>query len=153
VHQLDWGQSIQIGHTTIHCVPAVHFAGRTARDRNETLWCGYVIQSQSRTIYFAADSAIGPHFAAIRERFGPPDLALLPIGAYRPEWFMHPVHMGPADALNVHQTLQAKTSLAIHHGTFQLGDDAPDTPAKVIASLSASESFLVLPNGQSAKIT
>jgi L-ascorbate metabolism protein UlaG (beta-lactamase superfamily) len=134
-------------------VPAFHFSARSAFDRNATLWCGYVIERGGKTTYFAADSAVGPHFASIRERFGRPDLALLPIGAYQPEWFMHPVHMAPSDALDIHHTLGAKTSVAIHHGTFQLGDDAIDTPARVIASLQPPDSFQVLSNGQTLTLT
>ena len=55
-------------------------------------------------------------------------LALLPIGAFRPRWFMKSMHMNPADAVKAHHDLQASTSVAIHFGTFALGDDGQYEP-------------------------
>jgi len=152
VHELDWGESRSLPGVTIHCVPALHFSSRGIYDRNMTLWCGYVIESQERLIYFAGDTGFGPHFAWIRERFGSPSLALLPIGAYEPRWFMSPVHMGPDEAVRAHEILAAKTSIAIHHGTFRLADEGLDTPKKQLLACAPRDSFLVLENGQFADI-
>ena len=88
-------------------------------------------------VYFAGDTAFGDHFAQIRERFGSPRLALLPIGAYEPRWFMSPVHMAPEEAVQAHQILAAETSIAIHHGTFQLADEGIDTPRQRLRELRA----------------
>ena len=129
VHELDWGESLALARATIHSVPAMHFSARALFDRHRTLWCGYVIASD-RVVYFAGDTAFGNHFARIREQFGPPRLALLPIGAYEPRWFMSPIHMTPDEAIRAHQILGAGTSIAIHHGTFQLGDEGIDTPKR-----------------------
>ena len=85
----------------------------------------------------------------IRERFGAPRLALLPIGAYEPRWFMSPVHMAPDEAVRAHEILGAETSIAIHHGTFQLADEGIDTPKKRLKERAPGDSFLVLDNGQS----
>jgi L-ascorbate metabolism protein UlaG (beta-lactamase superfamily) len=128
----------------------VHFSARGIFDRNMTLWCGYVIEYQDRVVYFAGDTAFGSHFAQIREKFGPPHLALLPIGAYEPRWFMSTVHMGPEEAVRAHKILAARTSIAIHHGTFQLTDEGIDTPKKELLAAAQHESFLVLNNGQFA---
>jgi L-ascorbate metabolism protein UlaG (beta-lactamase superfamily) len=149
-HELDWGQSLSLPGFTIHCVPALHFSSRGIFDRNRTLWCGYMIECQQRLVYFAGDTAFGGLFAQIRERFGSPRLALLPIGAYEPRWFMSPVHMGPDEALRAHEILGAKTSVAIHHGTFQLADEGLDTPKKQLVARAQHEPFLVLKNGQFA---
>jgi L-ascorbate metabolism protein UlaG (beta-lactamase superfamily) len=149
-HELDWGESVSLPACTIHCVPALHFSSRGIFDRNATLWCGYVIESPDRLIYFAGDSGFGPHFARIREKFGSPHLALLPIGAYQPRWFMSPVHMAPDEAARAHEILAAKTSIAIHHGTFQLADEGLDTPKKQLLACAPHLSFLVLANGQFA---
>jgi L-ascorbate metabolism protein UlaG (beta-lactamase superfamily) len=151
VHELDWGESLSLPGVTIHAVPALHFANRGIYDRNRTLWCGYVIECPERLVYFAGDTAFGSHFAQIRERFGPPQLALLPIGAYAPRWFMSPVHMDPGEAIRAHEILSARTSIAIHHGTFQLADEGIDTPMKQLKAY-ARDSFLVLKNGQFADI-
>jgi L-ascorbate metabolism protein UlaG (beta-lactamase superfamily) len=148
--QLDWGDSLAVPGATIHAVPAIHFSGRSPFDRNQTLWSGYVIQSAFGTIYFAGDTGFGPHFAWIRDRFGAPRLALLPIGAYEPRWFMSPVHMNPEEALEAHRILGATTSIAIHHGTFQLADEAIDAPRRRLLACEGGDSFRVLENGQCA---
>ncbi len=148
VHELDWGESVSLGSTTIHCVPALHFSARGLFDRNRTLWCGYAIEAENRIVYFAGDTAFGDHFASIHARFGAPHLALLPIGAYAPRWFMSPIHMDPEDAMRAHRILAAQTSIAIHHGTFQLGDEGIDTPVRELSACAPGNSFLVLHNGQ-----
>jgi L-ascorbate metabolism protein UlaG (beta-lactamase superfamily) len=153
VSELDWGESLALPRSTIHSVPAMHFSARALLDRNRTLWCGYVIEAADRVVYFAGDTGFGDHFESIRKRFGTPRLALLPIGAYEPRWFMSPIHMGPDEALRAHEILGAKTSIAIHHGTFQLGDEGIDTPKRVLRECGADESFLVLNNGQSVTLT
>jgi L-ascorbate metabolism protein UlaG (beta-lactamase superfamily) len=152
VHELDWGESLSLPHLTIHCVPALHFSGRGIYDRNLTLWCGYIIEFRERRVYFAGDTAFGPHFAQIREKFGKIDLALLPIGAYEPRWFMAAVHMNPEEACRAHEILAARTSIAIHHGTFQLADDGIETPKRQLVAYRPDDSFLVLNNGQFANI-
>lgn len=152
VHELDWGDSLSLAGTTIHSVPALHFSARGLFDRNRTLWCGFAIDIAERIIYFAGDTGFGDHFDQIRERFGAPHLALLPIGAFEPRWFMAPVHMSPDEAVRAHEILAAKTSIAIHHGTFQLGDEGIDTPKKRLREYSAGDSFLVLDNGQSVTL-
>jgi L-ascorbate metabolism protein UlaG (beta-lactamase superfamily) len=149
VHELDWGDSLPVPGATIHAVPAFHFSSRGLFDRNRTLWCGYIIESAIGIVYFAADTAFGPHFAWIRDRFGPPRLALLPIGASEPRWFMCGVHMNPEDAVEAHRILGAATSIAIHHGTFQLADDAIDTPRRRLLACAPADSFLILDNGES----
>ena len=152
VHELDWGQSIGFPGATIHSVPAAHFSARGLFDRNRTLWCGYVVESAGRILYFAGDTGFGSHFELIRERFGSPRLAMLPIGAYQPRWFMSPVHMAPDEAIRAHRILGARTSIAIHHGTFQLADEAIDTPPRVLRECGAPDSFLVPRNGESVTL-
>jgi len=153
VHELDWGESLSLPDFTVHCVPALHFSARGLFDRNKSLWCGYVIESQDRFVYFAGDTAFGPHFSQIRERFGSPRMALLPIGAYEPRWFMSPVHMGPDEAVRAHEILGSKTSIAIHHGTFQLADEGLDTAKKELLARASNDSFLILNNGQFVEIS
>jgi L-ascorbate metabolism protein UlaG (beta-lactamase superfamily) len=153
VDELDWGESLALGRATIHSVPALHFSARGIFDRNRTLWCGYVIEAKDHIIYFAGDTGFGDHFARIRERFGAPDLALLPIGAYQPRWFMSPVHMAPDEAIRANEILAAKTSIAIHHGTFQLTDESIDTPKKRLRECGPDDSFVVLSNGESVTLT
>jgi L-ascorbate metabolism protein UlaG (beta-lactamase superfamily) len=150
VYELDWGEAREVDTTTVHCVPAIHFARRGIFDRNKTLWCGYAISLQNGIIYFAGDTAFGVHFSEICQRFGSPRLALLPIGAYEPRWFMSSVHMAPEDAVRGHEILGSGTSIAIHHGTFQLADDGIDAARQQLLASSPPDSFLLMENGQSA---
>ena len=152
VHELDWGESLPVAGMTVYGVPALHFSARGLFDRNKTLWCGYVIRAADQTIYFAGDTGFGTHFALIRARFGEPRLALLPIGAYAPRWFMSPVHMAPDEAVRAHVILGARTSIAIHHGTFQLADEGIDRPRQLLTACAPPDSFLILNNGQSVTL-
>ncbi|MGA7614485.1 MAG: MBL fold metallo-hydrolase, partial [Thermoanaerobaculia bacterium] len=136
VEELDWWETTDRGSgVRIHAVPAQHFSSRGFGDRDATLWCGFVLETGSGLVYFAGDTGFGPHFEEIRRRFGSPRLALLPIGAFRPEWFMSQVHLSPDDALRAHDTLRASTSVAIHFGTFHLGDDGQLEPAERLQAL------------------
>ena len=134
--ELDWWQSVEIREgVRIEAVPAQHFSGRGMFDRDRALWAGFVASGPAGPVYFAGDTGFGPHFEEIRDRFGPPRLALLPIGAYRPEWFMSRVHISPEEALRAHRLLGAGTSVGIHFGTFRLADDGQDEPANRIEAL------------------
>jgi Predicted Zn-dependent hydrolases of the beta-lactamase fold len=109
--------------------PSKHFSGRGLFDRMKTLWGSFIIQSQDYTIYFAGDTGYGKHFRQIFKRFGPIDLAFLPIGAYEPRWFMKDVHLNPEEAVKAHLDLGAKKSIGIHFGTFVgLTDEGIEEP-------------------------
>lgn len=127
----DWGDSFTLSDTLdVTLTPAMHWSKRTFFDRNMALWCAFVIQTPSGPVYFAGDTGYGAghHFRDVRAQFGTPRLALLPIGAYEPRWFMKPQHMNPQEAVLAHTDLGAHHSLAIHHGTVQLTDEAIDQP-------------------------
>jgi L-ascorbate metabolism protein UlaG (beta-lactamase superfamily) len=129
VHELDWWQSLPWRHLRIHCVPAQHFSARTPFDRNRTLWSGWLIESTHGNLYFAGDTGFCDVFAALKERLSPIRLALLPIGAFDPEWFMGSVHMTPEQAVEARDLLQASLAIGIHFGTFALADDGETAPA------------------------
>ncbi len=128
VTALDWWQCTRVKGIEVCAVPAQHNSRRGAFDANETLWVGYWINAPSGSFYFAGDTGAGPHFEQIRTRFGAPCIALLPIGAYLPRWFMAPNHISPADAVEAHDTLRATTSIAMHFGTFRQADDGMYQP-------------------------
>ena len=130
-HELRWWQGLRLAHRSdVFLVPARHFSQRTAFDRNRALWGGFVLRSAHGNVYFAGDTGYGPHFAMIGERFGPFRTALLPIGAYRPRWFMAPMHIDPTEALQAHRDLRSSLSLAMHWGTFPLADDGETEPLR-----------------------
>jgi L-ascorbate metabolism protein UlaG (beta-lactamase superfamily) len=130
---LDWWESRELANgVRVHCVPAQHFSSRGLSDRDANLWCGFVIETPHGPVYFAGDTGWGPHFERIRERFGPMQLALLPIGAFRPEWFMCGVHISPRDAVRAAIALEAQVSIPMHWFTFDLGDDGQEEPVQVL---------------------
>ena len=130
--ELDWWQSTDIAGARVTYVPAQHFSARTLRDRNRSLWGGFVIEAGGAVAYFAGDSGYCPHFAEIGRRFPRIDLALLPIGAYEPRWFMRQQHVDPEEAVQAHVDLQSRRSLGMHFGTFQLTDEAIDAPVRTL---------------------
>jgi L-ascorbate metabolism protein UlaG (beta-lactamase superfamily) len=132
--ELDWWQDADHGPVRITATPARHFAARTPFDRNRTLWAGFMIRAEGGQVLFAGDSGAGLHWAQITARLGPPDVALLPIGAYEPRWFMGAVHMNPAEAVEAHRMLGARRSIGMHFGTFQLTDEAIDAPLEALAA-------------------
>lgn len=155
VHELDWWQSISVGSATITCVPAQHFSARTPWDRNATLWCGYLVRDGPTTVYFTGDSGYGPHFADIGARVGPVDVALLPIGAYEPRWFMQPMHMNPEEAVRAFHDVHARTGIAMHYGVFHLTDEGIDDPTRALEAARAAagvrpDDFRVLDFGETA---
>jgi len=148
---LDWWQSARISdRVTVTLVPAQHFCARGLSDRNATLWGGFVISGPSGHAYFAGDTGWEEHFAQIAERFGPMRVAMLPIGAYLPRWFMKPAHIAPHEAIDAHLALQARTSIAMHYGTFRLGDDGCEQPVRDLRAALAERgnpSLLIVDHG------
>jgi L-ascorbate metabolism protein UlaG (beta-lactamase superfamily) len=135
--ELDWWQDFELpGGARATYVPAQHWSGRRLVDRRRALWGGFVIEApDAPSVYFAGDTGYAQHsFRAVRERLGAPDLALLPIGAYEPRWFMAAQHMDPDDAVRAHLDLGAGLSLAMHFGTFQLTDEGIDVPLQALAA-------------------
>ena len=146
---LDWWQTTRVSErVTVTAVPAQHFSARALSDRNAALWCGFVISGPSGHAYFAGDTGWGRHFVEIAERFGPMRVALLPIGAYEPRWFMKPAHISPAEAVDAHHALRAKTSIGIHWGTFRLSDEGELDPARTLAAARGDADVRVLEHGR-----
>jgi L-ascorbate metabolism protein UlaG (beta-lactamase superfamily) len=151
VTELDWWNSARLcDEAQVTCVPAKHFSGRSLSDGNSTLWCGFVIQVTGGNIYFAGDTGMGDHFKRIKERFGKFRLVLLPIGAYLPRWFMCPVHLSPAETVQVHHILDPNASVAIHFGTFALADDGEEEPVRELRDALAhnTTNFWLLEHGE-----
>jgi L-ascorbate metabolism protein UlaG (beta-lactamase superfamily) len=134
LEEIDWWQSASAAPLPIALTPAQHFSARSMFDRNRALWGGFLIEAGGRRILFAGDSGHGPHFREIAARLGPVDLALLPIGAYEPRWFMKDIHMNPAEAVQAHLDLAARQSIAMHFGTFQLTPEGIDEPVRELAN-------------------
>jgi L-ascorbate metabolism protein UlaG (beta-lactamase superfamily) len=132
VEELDWWQEARTSPLPVRLTPAHHFSARGLRDRNRALWGGFTITAGTRRLYFAGDTAYAPFFTEVRRRLGPIDLALLPIGAYEPRWFMRSVHMNPEEAVQAHLDLDAAESIGMHFGTFQLTTEGIDDPVRAL---------------------
>jgi len=128
VAEFDWWQQTMHENARITFTPAQHWSGRSLGGRNRTLWGGFAIETTERRAMFAGDTGYWRHFREIRARFGRMDLALLPIGAYEPRWFMADQHMDPDEAVRAHLDLEARLSVGMHFGCFQLTDEGIDAP-------------------------
>jgi L-ascorbate metabolism protein UlaG (beta-lactamase superfamily) len=132
----DWNDRADIGAgVAVTLVAARHWSARSLSDRNMSLWASFVIEAPGGKIYFVADSSYGDGrtFREAGERHGPFKLALLPIGAYEPRWFMSDQHVNPAESVQAFIDCGAETALGHHYGTFQLTDEAIDAPLHALA--------------------
>ncbi|MDR3405650.1 MAG: MBL fold metallo-hydrolase [Chthoniobacter sp.] len=132
VTELSWGDSAMDGEVRLTALPVQHGSGRTPFDRNQSLWCGWLLEFRGRRMIFLGDTGYAPFFREFGDRFGPVDMALIPIGAYRPSWFMKPLHLSPVEAVQVHEDLRARCSVAMHWGTFRLADEPLGEPPRLL---------------------
>lgn len=120
----DWWQATRVGTLSVEFVPAHHWSRRGLFDTNTSLWGGWVITPQDgATTYFAGDSGYGDCFAQIAGRHPRIDIALLPIGAYNPRWYLQHVHMDPHEAVQAFGDLNARVMVPMHWGTFRLSHE------------------------------
>ncbi|WP_296744975.1 MBL fold metallo-hydrolase [Mesorhizobium sp.] len=138
----DWGDRIDAGKgTAIHVEPAHHWSARGSRDRRMALWAGFVIEAAGGKIYFAGDTGFhdGINYRLMAEKHGGFRLAILPIGAYEPRWFMAPQHQNPEEAVQGMKLCNAAHAAGCHWGTFQLTDEPIDEPAMKLEEALAVE--------------
>jgi L-ascorbate metabolism protein UlaG (beta-lactamase superfamily) len=154
VTELDWHQSCTAKNISIECEPVQHWSSRWLNDQNKALWSGFTLKTTAGNIYFAGDTGFHDHvFDQARKKHGSFRVALLPIGAYAPRWFMKYQHMDPDEAVQSMKLLNARRALALHHGVWQLTDEPIHEPAdKLLAALAeqqlTSDIFRVLEPGQ-----
>lgn len=127
---LDWDQRHQWQHLSVTAVPVQHWSARGIRDRNAALWSGFVLRWDRHSLFFAGDTGFGAGWWARRARQDdrPYDLAMVPIGAYEPRWFMEDAHMMPEEAVASVALLNARHALGYHFGTFNLTDEPIEDP-------------------------
>lgn len=161
--ELDWWQSQRVGAVEIVLTPVQHWSGRSLTDRMETLWGGWAFFAPDFQAFFAGDTGYSQDFADIRARFAARqgdtgfDLALIPVGAYEPRWFMSNQHVNPEESVRIHRDLKARRSLGIHWGTFELTDESLDEPPRALARARqaagmADEAFGVTAIGQTLRL-
>jgi L-ascorbate metabolism protein UlaG (beta-lactamase superfamily) len=156
----DWHDRVELGAgVAVTLVPTRHWTARGLFDRNKALWASFVLETPAGKLYIVCDSGYGDgrHFRKVAEKHGPLRLAILPIGAYEPRWFMKDQHMNPADAVRALADCGAQQALANHHGTFQLTDEAIDAPVTALGEALdeakvAREKFVALKPGQVVEV-
>jgi L-ascorbate metabolism protein UlaG (beta-lactamase superfamily) len=138
----DWGDRVGAGNgTAIHIEPAHHWSARGGRDRRMALWAGFVIETAGSKVYFAGDTGFhdGINYRLMAEKHGGFRLAILPIGAYEPRWFMAPQHQNPQEAVQGMKLCNAAYAAGCHWGTFHLTDEPIDEPATKLAEALAAQ--------------
>ncbi len=135
IRELSWWEQSRFETLTFICVPARHFSGRGLFDRNETLWAGWVVRSDSKSLYYSGDTGYANHFSAIGEQYGPFDLTMIKIGAYSDSWPY--IHVNPEEAVQAHIEVKGNILLPVHWATFTLALHPWDEP--IIRAVSAAK--------------
>jgi len=157
----DWNDANDLSDDVkLHFEPCHHWSARGTKDRRMALWAAFVLETPAGKIYHIGDTGFhdGINYRALLKKHGPMKLAILPIGAYEPRWFMKGQHQNPDEAVRGHLLCQAETSIGHHWGTFQLTDEAIEAPiealavAKRTANLADGE-FVTLRPGEHWEIT
>ena len=154
IHEMDWWQSTQVNKVKIEALPSQHWSSRGLSDRYETLWASWGISINDYKVWFAGDTGYNNvQFSQIGEHMGSVDLALIPIGAYEPRWFMKYYHVNPAEAIQIHQNINSKLSIGMHWGTFPLTAETPIAPVDELAKQRqllniADDAFITMDIGQ-----
>jgi N-acyl-phosphatidylethanolamine-hydrolysing phospholipase D len=142
VVELDWWQHHTVQGVEFHLTPVQHWSARGVNDRSATLWGGWAVFGADFQWYYAGDTGYSRDFADTSKHFadrqtaaagGGFDLALIPIGAYEPRWFMEQQHVNPTESVRIHQDIGSKRSIGVHWGTFQLTDEPLDQPPRDLA--------------------
>ena len=158
VVELDWWQTFPFRGLKFHSVPIQHFSNRTLFDRNETLWSGWMVETKSARIFFAGDTGYSPIFKEIGDRFSPIQISIIPIGAYRPRWFMSPVHVDPPEAIKILKDTHSQIAIAGHWGTFKLSDEPLGEPPAYLRKALREEGidegkFIIMKFGETRRLS
>lgn len=143
VIEASWYQQLQDDDLHITFLPAQHWSKRSFRDGGQRLWGAYMVQSSEISVYYSGDTGYANHFEEIPHLFGPPDYALLGIGAYKPRWFMRPNHISPCDSLTASKEMHAAVTIPMHYGTFDLSDEPLHDPPQVFVEQAEKRNIKV----------
>lgn len=133
-----WYQHYQTpSDLNIYYLPSRHWAKRSVTDTNKRLWGAYVFQTKEKTVYFSSDTGYGSHFKDARQLFPSIDVAIIGVGAYKPEWFMAPNHISPMDAVTAFHDLGAKVMIPMHYGTFDISDEPIGEPYRILKQMES----------------
>jgi L-ascorbate metabolism protein UlaG (beta-lactamase superfamily) len=152
VVELDWWQTAEFRGLTVACTPAQHSSGRGLTDQYLRLWASWAVLGQTKRFFFAGDTGYDPRFRAIGERFGPFDLAAIPIGGYSAYRTRHPNHVNPEEAIQLFEDVRGRLLVPMHWGTFDMNREPfrepPEWLARVAVDRGLEEQVAVLSPGQ-----
>jgi len=141
MQEIHWWENAEVCGLKIHAVPVQHWSQRIPFVVNRTLWAGFIVEGKKGRLFFPGDTGYSSDFKDIFERLGPMTVSLLPIGAYQPRWFMHSMHIGPQEAVQIHKDLGSKLSVAMHWGTFSLTDEPFGEPPELLRETMKAENL------------
>ncbi|MDP4128047.1 MAG: MBL fold metallo-hydrolase [Bacillota bacterium] len=144
IREFDWWNELELAGLTLACTPAKHFSGRTMFDRNNTLWCSWVIVGPRTKTFFSGDGGYGSHFDQIGKKYGPFDLTLMECGQYDERW--SDIHMLPEETVQAHIDVNGKILLPIHWAAFSLAfHDWTDPIERVIKAAKERKVCITTP--------
>ncbi|KAH3768175.1 hypothetical protein DPMN_169387 [Dreissena polymorpha] len=122
--ELDWWHGVEFNGVKFICTPSQHWCQRSIFDFNTYLGCSWVVKGPRHSFYFAGDTGYYEDlFKKIGEKYGPFDLAGIPIGAYTPRFITKYRHVNPEEAVKIHVDIRSKMSIGIEWGTFHLTNE------------------------------
>ncbi len=124
IREVHWHETVKLGAVQLSFVPAIHGTRRPPYRLNSALWGGYILASKGKKLYFSGDIAEGKTYKKTAKRYGPVDLAIVPIGGHDPQWFNRAYHATPAKSLAIAKTMGARKAIAMHWGTFPLSRES-----------------------------
>ncbi|AII50978.1 MBL fold metallo-hydrolase [Hymenobacter sp. APR13] len=140
VQEAGWWQQYELGPEApfeLFYLPASHWHRRGLTDLNQVLWGSFLLRlPDGRTIYFAGDTSMADHFEDIEKQFGPLDVVLMPIGAYKPAYMMQMSHVNPHEAAKAANLLRAGHVVPMHYGTFDLSDEPASEPLRELQQVA-----------------
>jgi len=137
---VDWDDTVDLGDgLRVHVEPTLHWSARGTGDRMHALWASFVVEAGPRKVYCVGDTGFGDGatFKRARQRHPELALALLPIGAYEPRWFMRNNHMNPQEAVTALELCGARRALGHHWGTFRLTNEGVERPLEALLAARA----------------
>lgn len=154
IAELAWHQQLALAGLEVTAIPMQHWSKREIWGKDRRLWAGWVVAAGNFRFCFIGDTGYNERlFREIGRRYGPFDLAAIPIGAYEPRWFMAKYHIDPEEAVMIHREIGAKKSIAVHWGTFVLTDEPLDEPPVRLRKAKskfglANDEFLAVQHGE-----
>ncbi|WP_347158131.1 MBL fold metallo-hydrolase [Pontibacter chitinilyticus] len=138
--EAGWYQRFDLvpGNVEVYYLPASHWHRRGLTDMNKVLWGSFLLKTPELNLYFAGDTAMDGHFEAIQELFGPMDICIMPVGAYKPAFMMSKSHVNPHEAVRAYNLLQGGTFIPMHYGTFDLSDEPASEPVRLLEQIAAA---------------